>query len=121
MMFLMEVVKIALKNFFKANLKELNSQLQGIKESFLGFEKGFSSFLGLGVNGHVAFHEPHIPHHFSFGCIELGKETLDYLKLEPETWGITYGLGTFLKSHSIFLMVKGEHKREILKRFFKGR
>ncbi|MCR9206346.1 MAG: hypothetical protein NXH75_17325 [Halobacteriovoraceae bacterium] len=104
-------------DFFKEHLGDYLPQLNSISGSFLGFDKPFSSFLGLGMNGHVAFHEPHIPRNFSFGCVELGPETLEYLSLAPDTWGITYGLGTFLKGEAIYLMVKGEHKREILKRF----
>lgn len=103
--------------FFREHLGDYLPQLKSISGSFLGFDKAYSSFLGLGVNGHVAFHEPHIPRNFSFGCVNLGDETLDYLNLEPDTWGITYGLGTFLKGEAIYLMVKGEHKRDILKRF----
>lgn len=112
--------KDCFKKFFREKLGKLYPQLNLIQDKFLGFEKPFSSFLGLGVNGHVAFHEPHIPRNFSFGCVELGQETLNYLKLEKGTWGITYGLGTFLKSESIYLMVKGSHKKDILVRFLEN-
>lgn len=108
------------QKFFKEKFSKRYSQLNLIHDHFLGFEKPFSSFLGLGVNGHVAFHEPHIPRDFSFGCVELGPETLNYLNLEKGTWGITYGLGTFLRSESIYLMVKGSHKKEVLIRFLEG-
>lgn len=103
--------------FFKDHLGSLFSNLTGPKEKMIEDGVSYSSFLGLGVNGHVAFHEPHIPHNFSFGCVELGRETLDYLSLKEGTWGITYGLGTFLKSNSIYMLVKGLHKKDILKRF----
>lgn len=103
-------------NFFRTNLRNRMSQLVGVEEDT--FPEGqFSSFLGLGVNGHVAFHEPHLPKHFTKGCVELGPRTLNYLGLEKGTWGITYGLGVFLQSESIYLMVKGHHKLEILRRF----
>lgn len=109
------------RKFFKEHLGPWNNQLIGINESYLLKDKIQQSpavaFLGLGVNGHVAFHEPHIPSQFSLGCVELGMETLGYLKLEQGTWGVTYGVETFINCKKIYLMVKGPHKAEILERF----
>lgn len=103
--------------FFKDNLGKFFHQLVKVEETPCGPKNPYVSFLGLGVNGHVAFHEPHIPENFSFGCVELGDETLSYLKLKGPCWGLTFGLETFLKSERIFLMVKGKHKSDILRRF----
>jgi 6-phosphogluconolactonase/glucosamine-6-phosphate isomerase/deaminase len=36
------------------------------------------------------------------------------LGLEHESWGLTYGLGAFLRCRSVLMMVRGEEKREIL-------
>lgn len=109
------------RRFFKENLGAWDDQLIGITDSYLlknKIQEGQAvAFLGLGVNGHVAFHEPHIPASFSLGCVELGDETLKYLSLEKGTWGITYGLDTFINCKKIYLMVKGAHKSEILERF----
>lgn len=75
-----------------------------------------AAILGVGVNGHVAFHEPQLPRHFRGGCVRLSHETLDYLHLDDPTWGVTYGVGTFMQCKSILVMAKGEAKQRILKR-----
>lgn len=105
------------RQFFKENLGPWENQLVSITDQYKVSNSKAVAFLGLGVNGHVAFHEPHIPLHFSLGCVELGNETLGYLDLEKGTWGITYGLETFLACEKIYLMVKGDHKADILERF----
>jgi 6-phosphogluconolactonase/glucosamine-6-phosphate isomerase/deaminase len=105
------------KRFFYDHLGPFKKQLIEIENINSPPVAPYYSFLGLGINGHVAFHEPHIPHDFSLGCVSLGEETLHYLNLNEKTWGLTFGLKTFLNSERIFLMVKGSHKSEILKRF----
>lgn len=104
-------------DFFNEHLPQYKKNIMPIQDQLVGPEKPFVSFLGLGVNGHVAFHEPHIDPSFSFGCVELGEETLRYLNLDKGTWGVSFGLGTFLKSEKIYLMVKGPHKSSIFNRF----
>ena len=108
------------KKFFHKHLGPLKKQLIEIEKITAPPQGPYYSFLGLGVNGHVAFHEPHIPSNFSLGCVSLGDETLTYLELEEPTWGLTFGLETFLKSERIFLMVKGQHKSEVLRRFLEN-
>ncbi len=76
-----------------------------------------SAILGLGLNGHVAFHEPGIPSDFYSGCVRLSAATCERLGLELGTWGITYGLGAFLKCQSLLLIVTGAAKREVFARF----
>lgn len=78
------------------------------------------AILGLGTNGHVAFHEPGLPSSFRFGEVDLADDTALRLKLEPGTRGITYGVGTFFESKAILLVVRGENKRAILERLKKG-
>ncbi len=72
------------------------------------------SILGVGVNGHVAFHEPDLPEQFYAGCVPLTDETLKYLDLAEPTWGITYGASSFLAAKKILVLAKGERKRAIL-------
>ena len=100
--------------FFETHLPHHLSQIVQV-------EKGLGAgpevaLLGLGVNGHVAFHEPLLPENFSYGCVELESETRFYLGLPEGTWGVTYGLGSFLKCKEILIMVFGAHKREVLQR-----
>jgi glucosamine-6-phosphate deaminase len=104
-------------DFFQDKLGPWITYLQAIRKPELPPKAPFVSLLGLGINGHVAFHEPHIPYDFGFGCVELGQETCDYLDLEMGTWGLTYGLKTFLNSENIVLIVKGQHKAQVLQRF----
>jgi 6-phosphogluconolactonase/glucosamine-6-phosphate isomerase/deaminase len=104
-------------NFFQKHLGEYRTRLQRIGET--SAPETFSTILGLGLNGHVAFHEPNLPEDFSYGKVELTDVTKNYLKLKESQTGITYGLGTFMKSKSILLIVKGEHKLDILTRFLK--
>lgn len=102
-------------NFFQKHLGDFRTRLQRIGET--SAPKKFSTILGLGMNGHVAFHEPNLPESFEYGEVELTETTKTYLKMRDSKKGITYGLGTFLKSESILLIVKGIHKAEILTRF----
>jgi|GEM_PF-1321076 len=104
-------------SFFEKNLGPYFKNLRSVFDSFYNIDQDYVSYLGLGVNGHVAFHEPHIPEDFSFGCVQLGDKTLGYLDLPKDTWGISYGVKFFLQSKSIILHVKGKHKNEILRRF----
>jgi 6-phosphogluconolactonase/glucosamine-6-phosphate isomerase/deaminase len=72
------------------------------------------AILGLGLNGHVAFHEPGLEATFEKGEVTLSLATTHNLKLEEGTKGLTYGLGTFLKCEKILAMVTSSGKREIL-------
>jgi 6-phosphogluconolactonase/glucosamine-6-phosphate isomerase/deaminase len=75
------------------------------------------AILGLGTNGHLAFHEPHLPRDFTFGEVDLEEDTLRRLRLEPGTRGITYGIGAFLQCRAILLVVKGSSKRAAYEAF----
>ena len=66
------------------------------------------ALLGLGLNGHVGFHEPGLTKEFYSGCVPLSKETQAQLKLHKNCWGSTYGLSAFLKCKKIFLLIRGE-------------
>ncbi len=73
------------------------------------------SILGVGINGHVAFHEPFLPPGFTSGCVLLSPEIQNYLQLKEPTWGLTYGVGTFIQSKKILVLARGEKKRRIIK------
>ncbi|MEK7357725.1 MAG: 6-phosphogluconolactonase, partial [Bdellovibrionota bacterium] len=78
------------------------------------------AILGLGLNGHVAFHEPGLGRDFFSGCVKLSDTTVGQLAAEPETWGITYGAGAFARCRSVCIMVGGASKRDVLKRLLAG-
>ncbi len=102
------------KNFFEEHLSQFKTNLQGIEDDLPIADL---AVLGLGSNGHVAFHEPGIPPEFFGGCVQLCKATCEGLNIENNSWGLTYGLASFLSSQSILLIVSGKSKQEIFKRF----
>jgi len=104
-------------HFLQRELGPWRSQLVGFEQ---GDQQAEVALLGLGLNGHVAFHEPGLSKTFYSGCLPLSKETCDRLRLEPGTWGASYGLSAFLKCKKVAVMVWGESKRGILKRFLSG-
>jgi len=73
--------------------------------------------LGLGVNGHVAFHEPGLPETFTFGTVIPHDETALRLGVQPGTRAVTFGLGAFLQTKALLLIVSGESKRRAFERF----
>jgi len=78
------------------------------------------ALLGLGLNGHVAFHEPHVHPAFSKGLVELETGTCQELGLEPPVQGLSYGVGAFRQCHSVAIIVSNERKRSILRRLLEG-
>lgn len=72
------------------------------------------AILGLGLNGHIAFHEPHLPENFYGGCVELNDVTCRTLRLENGTWGLTYGAATFRQCRAILMIASGPSKREVV-------
>jgi glucosamine-6-phosphate deaminase len=72
------------------------------------------AILGLGLNGHIAFHEPHLPANFYGGCVDLSEITRRTLGLTEQTWGITYGASTFMNCKSILMIASGESKRKVV-------
>ena len=78
------------------------------------------AILGLGTNGHVAFHEPGLPMSFRFGEVLLESDTARRLSLEAGTKGITYGVGVFSEAKAILLVVRGESKKSAFEKFLKN-
>lgn len=101
------------RKFFENSLPSYQSKIQWIGD---GEDVGDLAILGLGLNGHVAFHEPGIDQSLFSGCVLLGKETCSNLGLNSVEWGITYGLSAFKNSKAILLIVKGSAKKKILSR-----
>lgn len=84
------------------------------------FETGHSQadlgILGLGMNGHVAFHEPDLNPKLYSGCVKLQDITIKNLNLEPNTWGKSYGAGAFNQCKALLLIVNGGKKKSILEK-----
>ncbi len=104
------------KDFFQQHLPSFRNQIRYIEAAE---HVADLAILGLGVNGHVAFHEPGIDNQFYSGCVQLTSKTCEYLKLEPNTWGLTYGVGAFVRCKSVMMTVTGKGKREVLARLLR--
>jgi 6-phosphogluconolactonase/glucosamine-6-phosphate isomerase/deaminase len=102
------------KDFFCKELPTFKNQIHFFDQ---GQEQADLALLGLGLNGHVAFHEPHIPTHFFSGCVRLSDETLKNLDLKKSTWGKTFGVEAFMKTKAILMIVRGQKKKNILNEF----
>lgn len=117
-----EIISGPLKGNFRQFLeKELTpyvSQIEWIKNADSVADV---AILGVGINGHVAFHEPFLPKNFGSGCVILSPEIQNYLELKETTWGLTYGVDTFLKAKKILVLARGEKKKAILQKAIKDR
>ena len=105
------------KAFFERELPTYISQFQWIDR---GDQTADAALLGLGLNGHIAFHEPGLGPTFYSGCVRLSSTTCRQLRVAEGTWGITYGGGAFEMCASLAIMVTGESKREVLKKLLAG-
>ena len=101
------------KSFLGSHLTSFKDQIHFIE---YGEVKAQAAILGLGLNGHVAFHEPHLPPEFCFGEVELSPDSCKTLGIPNGSKGCTHGLGNILGTGRILLIVTGEHKENILKR-----
>lgn len=102
------------KRFLEEHLPSYLSQVQWISHTP---EQADLALLGLGLNGHVAFHEPHLSSDFAHGEVELEEITKERLEMTGDQKGLTYGLGHFLNCKSILLMTSGKGKADIYQRF----
>jgi len=99
--------------FFKQHLPSFQKQML----DFSSLQKNMDlAILGLGTNGHIAFHEPHIKLDFSFGEVTLSDETCENLDIPYSSKGLSYGLQSFLDCKKILLVVRGKSKSNILKK-----
>jgi 6-phosphogluconolactonase/glucosamine-6-phosphate isomerase/deaminase len=104
------------KKFFKETLPSFQKNFEYIDKADSGAD---IAILGLGPNGHVAFHEPGLSANFYSGCLQLNEETANRLKIEAGAKVVSYGLGAFMKSKGVILIVRGAQKKEILKTILK--
>lgn len=100
------------KSYFEKELAPFTNQMEWIEKAD---KPADVAILGVGVNGHVAFHEPQMPKNFVAGCVRLSDETLGYLDLKDPTWGVTYGVQAFVRAKKILVLAQGEAKEKILK------
>lgn len=99
------------------------------KESLPSFSKQFIPFseaktapdlviLGIGMNGHVAFHEPGYPADLFRGVVTVADEDCDAMKMPHGTKADTFGTGCFMQSKAVLLLARGKSKKALLDRLF---
>lgn len=80
--------------------------------------------LGIGMNGHIGMNEPGSPVDSRSRVVDLHPATVEGVKRygadETPAWGMTLGIGTLLESASIWLLVTGSPKANILAKTVKG-
>lgn len=106
------------KGFLQSHLSPFQKQFHWIGEKF---EQADLGILGLGLNGHVAFHEPSLPKDFYQGCVRLEPPTCQSLQVPEGTWGLTYGASAFLQTKSLLMIVTGNSKRLILQQLLSSK
>jgi 6-phosphogluconolactonase/glucosamine-6-phosphate isomerase/deaminase len=72
--------------------------------------------LGIGQNGHVAFHEPGYPRDWVRGVLTVAPEDCDAMKMPHGTQADTFGTGSFLHSKAILLLARGKSKHSLMHR-----
>lgn len=76
--------------------------------------------VGLGRNGHIGMNEPGSTVDLPTRVVELAPTTAEhaaaYGASSTPSWGITVGLAELMAAREVWLLVTGEHKREILER-----
>lgn len=99
------------KLFFEEHLPSYQKQFLPLSNSPIA--PGIA-ILGVGTNGHLAFHEPEINLNLNFGCVRLSTSTCESLKINEPAWGVTYGAAHFLRCSSVMIIAKGSSKKAIL-------
>jgi 6-phosphogluconolactonase/glucosamine-6-phosphate isomerase/deaminase len=103
------------EKFFADSLPTFASQFMNFKEV-----QGPPDLviLGIGMNGHVAFHEPGYPRTLERGVVVVADEDCDAMKMPHGTKADTFGTGSFLKSKAVLLLARGKSKKALLHRLF---
>jgi 6-phosphogluconolactonase/glucosamine-6-phosphate isomerase/deaminase len=104
------------QKFFRENMFPFIPQFEWIQDPPNPEPRADAAVLGVGINGHVAFHEPGQPRDFFAGRVQLNPETMDYLNLKDRTSAVTYGAAAFENCPKILLLARGKKKRSILEK-----
>jgi 6-phosphogluconolactonase/glucosamine-6-phosphate isomerase/deaminase len=101
--------------FFKESLPSFANQ-------FIAFSEAKAApdlvILGIGMNGHVAFHEPGYPRDLFRGIVTVADEDCDAMKMPRETKADTFGTASFMQSKAILLLARGASKKALLQKLF---
>lgn len=82
------------------------------------------AIVGIGSNGHIGMNEPGSAPDSRARVVDLHADTVAgaarYGATEAPSWGMTLGIGTLLEARTIWLLVTGAAKADILMRTIKG-
>ena len=121
-------------NIDKANTHVPNGHADDLEEEAVRYESFIQSLggidlqlLGLGVNGHIGFNEPHDAFDLGTHCVDLAQETIEANKrffdgnedLVPKQ-AYTMGIRTIMQARKVLMVVNGAGKAEIVKKAFFG-
>jgi 6-phosphogluconolactonase/glucosamine-6-phosphate isomerase/deaminase len=115
-----EILEGEHKGAFAADLREALPDLTVHEPKEWEFHQADLGILGLGWNGHVAFHEPHVHKELKFGKVYLSDETARNLGVAPHTQVMTYGLGAFMETKALLLIMDKEKYEKVFVRCFRG-
>lgn len=99
------------RSFFNTHLPSYQKQFLPMTDTPIS---PGTAILGIGVNGHLAFHEPEISMNFNYGCVQLSESTCEGLGVPGPTWGLSYGAGHFARCSALLIIAKGKSKKPIL-------
>ena len=101
--------------FFKSSLPSFSKQ-------FIKFDDAKTApdlvILGIGMNGHVAFHEPGYPADLFRGVVTVADDDCDAMKMPHGTKADTFGTASFMQSKAVLLLARGKSKKALLKKLF---
>lgn len=111
---------------FEFDTRALDYDIEAARmEDLVHTLKGLSAaFLGIGLNGHLAFNEPGTARHALSRVVELSPESRGAAAAvwgERTPWlGLTLGLGVLLQAKRVYLLASGPHKAHIINRALTG-
>ncbi|MBL7665276.1 MAG: 6-phosphogluconolactonase [Bacteriovoracaceae bacterium] len=104
------------KKFYEEHLPSYAHKIEWIGNEVIKVDL---ALVGLGLNGHVGFHEPGLPLDFNMGCVKLSETTCKNLKLANPTWGLTYGLGALMNCQKVLMIAWGHNKKDVISKLLK--
>lgn len=110
------------KNFFEKinskNVHLINSENKDFKKECKNYEKKLGRpdlvILGTGINGHIAFNEPHSNIFSKTRLVKISKTTKKINKTKFN-YALTIGISTILKSKKIIILASGKEKSNAIK------
>ncbi len=126
------------KNFFnkininKSNISLLNGDFKDYKKECENYELKIKKspidlqFLGIGINGHIAFNEPGSDKNSKTRLTNLTKETIKknsnlFNRKRFPKKGLTMGIKTIFSAKKIVLLASGKHKSKAIASMINGK